>query len=54
MVQNSSVNTKDREGEGGGASGARADIPFQPTEKTMPEQGKSGKGKEWQRETTMY
>jgi len=52
--QNGSVNIKDGEGEGGGAPGTGADIPFQIAERTVPEQGKSGRGKEWQKETTMY
>lgn len=52
-VQNGSENIKDR-GEGGVPSGTAADISLQPVERTTPEQGKRGRGKEWQRENTMY
>lgn len=52
-VQNGSENIKDR-GEGGGPSGTAADISLQPVEGTTPEQGKRGRGKEWQKENTMY
>lgn len=53
-VQDGSVNIKDRKGEEAGASGAGAAFPFQLVERTMPEQGKSGRGNEWQKETTVY
>lgn len=53
-MQDGSVNIKDRKGEEAGASGAGAAFPFQLVERTMPEQGKSGRGNEWQKETTVY
>lgn len=53
-VQNGSVNIKHREGEEGDALGTGANITFQCMSKTIPEQGKTWKGREWLKETTVY
>lgn len=52
-VQNGTGNIKHQEGEEGDAVGTGPNITFQPMNKTIPEQGKSRKGRECLKETTV-